>query len=226
MKRLVLPLILLLLGFSQLAAQPKLEVIGGNTHDFGKVQPDDSPLKAKKILKNVGDQTLIIHNVKPTCGCTTAPLDKDTLAPGESATLDITFNVSNYTDEVTKSIGVYANTSPQRANIMLKAFVVRPISYYPKIMSLRNMTVGEESSSQITIRNRTEKPIKIMEIKTKPEGIKTSIKPGETLKPNIDYKLQIFHTPKEPGRLKGYIILKTDHPEVPSITINIWGMAR
>ena len=33
-------------------AQPKLTIIGGDTHDWGKVKPKDDPLKATIKIKN------------------------------------------------------------------------------------------------------------------------------------------------------------------------------
>jgi hypothetical protein len=227
MKRLLIPVVILFaIATTQMFAQPKLEIEGGKIHDFGKVSPEDSPLKVKKIFRNTGDETLIIKRVKPGCGCTTAPLDKDTIQPGDFATLDIKLNVGNYSDQVKKSIAIYSNDEDSRQSVTLKAFVVRPITYYPRILSLRNMTVGEESSAYMKLRNRTEEDITIKEIKTTPEDIKVNIEEGTKLKPNIEQKLQIFFTPKKSGRLKGQLILKTDHPEVSFIRVNIWGMAR
>jgi hypothetical protein len=88
------------------------------------------------------------------------------------------------------------------------------------------MTVGTESSARLKLRNRTEDEITIKEISVQPEEISVSIDEGTVLKPNIEKKVEIFHTPKKSGRLKGRLIMKTDHPEAPIIRINIWGIAR
>src|SRR6056300_1776529 len=106
MKKLVLTSIALLLVASMAYAQPKIEVIGGNKHDWGKVSPKDSPLKTKVKIKNTGNEQLVITNVKPSCGCTTAPLDKDKLKPGEVATVNVTFNVGSKAGVNSKTIRI------------------------------------------------------------------------------------------------------------------------
>lgn len=57
-------------------AQPKISIQGGDTQDWGKVKPKDSPLKASIKITNEGSEELKISDVRPGCGCTTAPLDK------------------------------------------------------------------------------------------------------------------------------------------------------
>ena len=53
MKKLVLTAISLLLAASMAYAQPKIEIMGGNKQDWGKVSPKDSPLKTKVKIKNI-----------------------------------------------------------------------------------------------------------------------------------------------------------------------------
>jgi hypothetical protein len=60
---------------SDLNPNAKLEVEGGDTHDWGKVHPIDSPLRTKIKLYNRGTDTLHIKKVKVGCGCTAAPVD-------------------------------------------------------------------------------------------------------------------------------------------------------
>jgi hypothetical protein len=46
--------------------------------------PDDGHLEAHFKFKNTGPGDVTIKRVKRSCGCTTAKLDKETYAPGES----------------------------------------------------------------------------------------------------------------------------------------------
>jgi hypothetical protein len=42
-------------------AQPKIEILGGDTYNWGEIRPNQSPLRAKVQLKNVGKETLKIN---------------------------------------------------------------------------------------------------------------------------------------------------------------------
>src|SRR3989339_284691 len=97
-------------------AQPKIEIIGGDTYNWGQVKENQNPLKAKVQIKNAGTEKLIINEVKPTCGCTTAPLDKSELSAGEIATLDISLRISGHGNDISKSVKINSNdkTTPTK----------------------------------------------------------------------------------------------------------------
>lgn len=87
-------------------AQPKLEIVGGDTHDWGTVKVFESPLKTIITIKNTGNQPLRVFEVKPSCGCTTAPLDKDILNPGETAKIDIKLDLKGNVGAITKDVNI------------------------------------------------------------------------------------------------------------------------
>ena len=63
--------VLAVAGFAAVGAlaQPKLEVIGGETYDWGKVKPPkEGHLEAEIKMKNVGDRSMKITDVRPGCG--------------------------------------------------------------------------------------------------------------------------------------------------------------
>ena len=117
-------LILIFVQYTFTFAQPKLEVIGGSTIDWGKVPASKGPLKANLKLKNIGNQPLKIADVKPGCGCTTAPLDKKYLKPGEIATVNVGLTPGSNAGELVKGLTITSNDPkvPVKA-ITLKAFM-------------------------------------------------------------------------------------------------------
>ncbi|MFM7339494.1 MAG: DUF1573 domain-containing protein, partial [Bacteroidota bacterium] len=142
-------------------AQPKLTIIGGDTHDWGKVKPKDDPLKATIKIKNEGNELLKISDVRPGCGCTTAPLDKKELNPGEIASMDVTLKLGATSGMMTKSITINSN-DPQSATkvLYLKADVVRPIQILPtQYFSFGEMTVGTKSEAKLIIKNTSTQDI-------------------------------------------------------------------
>lgn len=90
----------------------KLEVVGGITHDWGEVNVADlkeNQLKTSFILKNIGDGDLFIKEVRPGCGCTSAPITKDLLKPGDTTVVNVTLNTTGKHGQTDKSITISAS---------------------------------------------------------------------------------------------------------------------
>ena len=225
-KVLALIFMIFISGAIAMQAQPKLEIVGGDTYDWGEVSPDDSPLKTKVRLKNVGNKELIIEQVRPGCGCTTAPLNTDRLGPGQFATLDVEFKVSNYTNQVHKTISIRTNDPENRVSIYhLKAYVVRPISTFPNFINMTNSVVGEKNSGKIVLRNSTEKPITIKKITHDVDGMKLNIDEGAVIPAKGQLAVQATIVPEKQGRIKGIVRMMTDSEKAPTIEFRIYGNA-
>lgn len=217
-------LLLFVLASISVFAQPKLEIEGGRTYDWGEVKQKDSPLKAKIKIKNIGDKVLDITKVKPGCGCTTAPLDNDKIQPNEYATLDVTLNVSHYSGQITKSIRVESNDPENpRYYIMLKANVITPLLAVPHFLSFNTININEEATAQIKLKNTTDKDMTIKQLTIKPEDLKINLDEGTVIPSKGTIKLIAKYTGKEAGRFRGSVIIKADHPDVTRYIINCWG---
>lgn len=213
-------------------SQPKLKVVGGDTYNWGEVRLKDSPLKAKIKLTNVGTEELIIQNVKPSCGCTTAPLDKDKLAPGDTSTLEVSMKISKG-GRTMKNIRISSNDpdKPQE-NIRIQANVIELLSFVPsKYLRFKDLEVGKESTTQLSIMNKDNTPVKITQENVSPENMivvfkdsngnkmsgEASIAPGE----KIDVIATV--TPQSDGYFRATVDLKTDHPDHKTLRINGYG---
>lgn len=60
-------------------------------------------------LSNAGDETLVISDVIPSCGCTTATLATYELAPGQSVELPITIDTTGFRGLVLRVIDIFSN---------------------------------------------------------------------------------------------------------------------
>ncbi len=86
----------------------KLNVVETN-FDFGYI-PQISKVGHSFTLYNVGSDDLKILNVKPGCGCTQAPLEKDLVGPGDSTRVELIFtSKKNYRGTMNKSAAVTTN---------------------------------------------------------------------------------------------------------------------
>lgn len=218
-------LIIAFVGLSLMAtSQPKFDIEGGFTYDWGKVKASPAPLKAKIKFFNKGNDTLIINEVKPGCGCTTAPLDKSRIEPNGFATLDVTLNAGSYDGDVTKSINIKTN-DPEKANstLMIKAFVWKPVSLLPRYFAFNKMFVSEETSTNVVLTNNTDKPIKITAVTIEPQTMKVNVKVGDIIESKKSLPVEAKVTPAEVGRFNATVTITTDNIEVEPIAITGFG---
>ncbi len=204
-------------------AQPRLEIVGGTTYDWGKVGPKDDPLKARITLKNAGTELLKIERVQPGCGCTTAPLDKTELSPGETATMDVTLRLGGATGVVTKDVKIYSNDPSSPTTLWLKAEVVRPLAFIPaQYFVFVDMRVGQEAKATLTLKNMSQQEVRLYDIETTP-GLTLNLKNNTILKPGQQVELVARVVPQQKGYYSAMVRMKTSHPEYPTLEIPVYG---
>ncbi|MCO5249996.1 MAG: DUF1573 domain-containing protein [Candidatus Kapabacteria bacterium] len=225
MKKSIIIFAALILSSVVIMAQPKIEIVGGTTKNWGTVAPADSPLKYDLIVKNSGNQNLKISNVRPTCGCTTAPLEKDELKPNESTKISITFNVSQNSGPVQKQIMVYSNDPVNPSiNYTLMAEVVRPLTVSPSNhLSFRDLVVGSVGESTLKIKNTSNRNITMTDFKTTPSELTINLSGKKRLRPGEEIELKAKVLPLKTGNLNTRISIKTDHPDFPQLEIHGFG---
>ena len=91
-------------------------------HDFGQLVDGEKVSYSFKFT-NSGDAPLIISNAKGSCGCTVPNWSRDPIAPGESGSIDVTFNSSGRSGKQNKAITLTANTNPNRKVINITSEV-------------------------------------------------------------------------------------------------------
>lgn len=105
----------------QMTKQPRIEL----SHDqfyFG-FMPMNAIVQHSYWIRNKGNDTLQIISVKPGCGCTTAPLSKEKIAPDDSALLKVTFDSKNMVGKMVKDVEIFSN-DPQKPSTSVRFFAV------------------------------------------------------------------------------------------------------
>ncbi|MDA3844341.1 MAG: DUF1573 domain-containing protein [Candidatus Kapabacteria bacterium] len=217
-------IILFVFALTVAAAQPKMEFVGGDTYNWGKVSPKDSPLKTVMKMKNTGDEVLVITEVNATCGCTGAKLDKKELKPGETAELDITLKVSS-SNKVTKTIKIYTNEPGKTKRVYyLKAHVIRPLQLSPRqYFTFNEMKIGYEKESKLKLSNNSNKAIKLSNITVEPKTALFNLHNNLTLKPGEEIELTIKVKPEVKGNYRVTVKMNTDHPDYKDFKIMGYG---
>lgn len=97
--------------------------IGEQVFDFNKTNAGEIVTTTYELVNN-GLSTLNIRKVEPNCTCVKASLEKNDLAPGESAVIEVAFDTFNRRGNQQKSITVYSNdpSSPVQ-RLTIKGYV-------------------------------------------------------------------------------------------------------
>ena len=176
-------------------------------------------------LKNTGDEKLIISNVKPSCGCTTAPLDKTELNPGEIATMDVSVVISPHAGPIEKSIRVSTNDKTQpETNITLKADIflaleVKPTNYFV----FGEMKVGEETTAKVTIKNSSKEDVTFSNFDVTPPSMITNLTGNIVLKPGDEREVTAKAKPDKKGYFNCTVKMKTTCVDFPELSIPGYG---
>jgi hypothetical protein len=206
-------------------AQGKLEVVGGDTYDWGSVSP--SKLKTVIEVKNVGTDSLLISNVRPSCGCTTAPIDKSVLLPGDVGKISVEIDMTNRTGPTTKTITVYSNDPKNPSQVIyLKADVKRAMMFTPaEYFLLNNAKVGQEITSSVRITNSGQQEFTLFPPEFVQGNVKVrfDMKEKKTLKPTEEYEVKAYITPLEGGSANGTIRMTSTNGEYKTFDLPIYG---
>lgn len=201
----------------------KIEVVGGTTYDWGNVAPGD--LKATIEVKNTGEGVLNVKEVRPGCGCTAAPIDKNVLNPGEVGKISVTLRASTSTGSLQKSITVTSDDPQNPVTIIyLKANVKRPFRVDPDWISVLNGKVGVESAVTVNIQNTGEEELMVLPPEANvTANIRFDLTTPKNLKPGESTPLTVFVTPTKTGPIAGQVKIKTSSKEMPEKAIDVVG---
>lgn len=95
---------------------------------YGKVK-EGTIIEHNFNFKNTGDNPLIISMAKGSCGCTLPDWPKESIMPGGTGTIKVTFNSANkglIKDQIQEGeIIVTSNTLPQNTILKLKGIIYK-----------------------------------------------------------------------------------------------------
>ncbi len=92
------------------------------SHDFGEITKNE-PVTATFDFINTGNSTLIISDVKASCGCTVTDYPKHGIQPGGTAKITATYN-SKKEGAFVKHIKVFSNSPEGSHTLVIKGTVI------------------------------------------------------------------------------------------------------
>ena len=228
MKRLLTIAAGLLMAVSLCLAQKGADKVEADrmVHDFGDILVSQGPVSCSFKIKNVSSAPLTVLNVVPSCGCTDVKWTRESIAPGEIATIDATYKNDSGPYPFDKTLTVYVSDVKQPLVLHLRGTVhekAKPLgTLYPvhfgnlglKDVEIKagNTVQGRSKSGEFKVANLGKSPITVS-FKDVDKGLKLSpesldLAPGEisavsfTIDPDRDHwgKNWYYATPLVGGR--------------------------
>lgn len=110
----------------QPTGKPSLVAWTKDVHDFGDLKKG-VPASYDFTFKNTTKETILITNVKASCGCTATNYTKTPIKPGETASITATYNAANV-GPFSKAVTVTTNDTDVPKVLTIKGKVVEPQS--------------------------------------------------------------------------------------------------
>ncbi len=92
-------------------------------HDFGTLT-EGQVVEWDAEYTNTGKGSIVIQYAKSTCGCTVPEHDREPIAPGQSGSMQISFNSTGKSGAVTKEVTVETSGFPNTYILTIKANVI------------------------------------------------------------------------------------------------------
>jgi hypothetical protein len=218
-----------------LISSPMLSIDSAD-YDVGIVYQDNTqPVNHTFQIKNTGDSTLIISNVKASCGCTTVGHDS-IIQPGKTGKVTQSINTQNmYSGAFRKFVTIFSNAKNNaefkvslggtlRTVIESSKRELRLISTDQKVWS-DTFTLSTEKKD-LTIKELTFKPYNDGQQSTPAWQSDLKIYPKYTFSKSDStsgkytiYSVKILFEAKDSEPKFGEFLFKTNHPKMPEIKI-------
>jgi hypothetical protein len=188
-------------------------------------------------LENVGDDVLVLEDVKTSCGCTAAALDGDVeLQPGEKERIRITFNSRGMEGAITKKVTVVTNDPEHRmTEVLLKANVHRPVRWEPRYLSVEGVSIGDPYEATVTLETDADLDLQVTDafVQAGPPqrgpsqlfDVDYSERRMEEGRHAVDFTVHLREKPK-PQRVYETLMIATNQADRDTIRVPIRGEIR
>src|SRR3990167_7843048 len=190
-------------------------------HSFGQIYRGEK-VRHRFLLKNAGEAALEIRKVSASCGCTAAEPSQKVVPPGGEAYVEVTFDSKNFVGRVTKTVMVDTNDPSEPTHTLtLEAFVLEEVVAEPSRLTLGQIRQGDGRNLKVEVKSPTGMELKVSEAQSSSGALEiTSI---ERQAGGL-YAIKLEVKKDSPaGRFDGDLIVYTNSPRQPIITIHFFG---
>lgn len=187
--------------------------------DFGTVD-NSQTVEHTYVLKNTGDLTLEITQVRPSCGCTVASITERNVPPGGETRITARLSLAGRQGPQHKVTTVESN-DPQQPHFMLvlKGVAGMAMDVQPPRLIQGQLPAGSQPTNVATVSAQSDTPFQITAVESTSDRIKAAV---ETVATGRVYRVSVWPSePLSPGQLEANLVIRTDHPQRPTLEVPV-----
>lgn len=190
--------------------------------DFGTIS-DAASVTHRFLLENRGDSSLLITDVKATCGCTAAILPETLLAPGGTTPLKVIFDPSGREGHQHKTIHLFSNDRKVSELILTVSGHVSPqVVAMPSAIAISAAASDELIERTLTL--TYDRPVTIRAVRADSPAVTAR---GNFGKPANSHAVKLVIDPSELDRTFCVELeIESDHPTVPVKKVPLVGQIK
>ena len=197
---------------------PKI-VCAEPTYHFGEME-NAKDVEHTFILKNEGDLSLEIRQVRPSCGCTVANISQKTIPPGGQAEVTTRLSLRGRQGLQHKTISVESNDPKQTTLVLsLEGTAIEEIRVQPNRLFFGRITADSSVTGVVEITVQGTNAVKV----TKTESNTSNLMVATESSPDGKF-FRVFVSTQPPlprGTFRGNMRIEMDHPKYPTMDIAV-----
>lgn len=168
-------------------------------HDFNTV-PRGAEAVHVFTITNPYDEAVRIAQVKKTCGCTAAKVDKTTLVAGEQARLEVHLDTRRFTGRKDSAVTVVFDR-PQYGQVRLRftSYIRRDVVVEPGGVNFGTIDQGEEAQREATISYAGRSDWRIDEVECRNPYLQVDLEEASRRGGRVAYRLKVQVKPDSPA---------------------------
>lgn len=141
---------------------PRVEVVNGEIHDFGKM--DRGATRSHVfIIRNTGDAPLKLEKGDTTCKCTVSDLKGDSLAPGEETEVKLEWTAKTAEPDFSQSAEIITNDPARpKVRLLVNGLVIQSIRPDRSELSFNNVSTSDDATVKMKIFGFRDGPLEIL----------------------------------------------------------------
>jgi hypothetical protein len=189
--------------------------------DFGEIWYGEAA-QGELTLKNTGQGPLEITRVKTSCGCTHAKLESQTLAPGETMPLKLTYK-KDRAGNVSQVVRIFSNDPAQPTKIIRVKGKVKPVFEGLAPISFGKLASNDHQTRTLELKNALPEKVFLTIKDIRPNNSYYDIR-LEEIEPGMHYRLTVATKPPlRSGALIANISFDTGLERIAKLSVPVRG---
>ena len=182
--------------------------------------PADGAVEARFTFRNAGQTPVTIKSLRPTCGCTTARLEKKTYAPGEQGEVIARFSLGGRKGMQRVFLKVFTDDNPiEPAVLDLRVYIHDPVTIVPALVYWRT---GESPAAKtVQFNAEAAQPVHVKSVTSSNPRVTAAL---QIVKPGAQYIVSVTPadtTQKESAEISVQTDFPSDSPQTYTIHARI-----